>query len=244
MKKQIHRASDRGRAEHGWLHTYYSFSFADWYEPSRMGFGSLRVLNDDMIDLMSGFDAHSHRDMEIITIVMKGTLTHRDSMGNIGTIPAGDVQVMSAGSGVMHSEHNDSKSERLELFQIWIETADRGIEPRYGQKSFRNSTEKNVVQLLVVSDMETAIHADRRGRPLLAIHQDASISSAVVEPGHSIEFKIKSENHGVYIFVVEGEIEMDGVQFNRRDTVGIFETKQVILSTKKGAEVLMIEVLM
>jgi len=236
MKKQIHRAKDRGQAEHGWLHTHYSFSFADWYEPSRMGFGSLRVLNDDLIDPSSGFDAHAHRDMEIITIVLKGTLTHRDNMGNVGTIPAGDVQVMSAGTGVMHSEHNDSATERLELFQIWIETKDRGIEPRYEQKSFGNTSIKNVIQPLVVSDMTL------EPTEALTIHQDASISRVLLEPDHSIEYKLASESHGVYVFVIEGQIEVDGVQFDRRDAVGVFETQRLFISTKTNAEILLIEV--
>ena len=236
MKKQIHRATDRGSAEHGWLHTKYSFSFADWYEPSRMGFGALRVINDDIIDPASGFGAHTHHDMEIITIVLKGTVTHKDSMGNIGTVPAGDVQVMSAGSGVTHSEYNDSTTEPLALFQIWIESSSRGITPRYGQKSFRNQAQKNVLQSLVVSD-EDASTSD-----VLTIHQDASISRAVIESGNSIDYSLRSPQHGVYVFVVEGEVEIDGTLFGRRDAVGIFDTSEILISTKTGAEILLIDV--
>ena len=236
MKKQIHRANDRGSAEHGWLHTKYSFSFADWYEPSRMGFGALRVINDDIIDPSSGFGAHTHHDMEIITIVLKGTVTHKDSMGNIGTVPAGDVQVMSAGSGVTHSEYNDSSTEALSLFQIWIESSSRGITPRYGQKSFRNQSQKNVLQSLVVSDEDVSTS------DALTIHQNASISRAVVEPGNSIDYTLRSPQHGVYVFIVEGEIEIDRTAFGKRDAVGIFDTTQILISTKTGAEILLIDV--
>ena len=236
MKKQIHRSKDRGSAEYGWLHTKYSFSFADWYEPSRMGFGMLRVLNDDRIDPANGFGAHSHRDMEIITIVLRGTVTHKDSMGNIGTVPAGDVQVMSAGSGVTHSEYNESTTEPLELFQIWIESKSRGIEPRYGQTSMKSQMQQSCIYKLVVSDEDPSTDG------VLTMHQDASISRAVLDANQNIDYTLRSPKHGVYIFLIEGSIEIDGVEFNKRDAVGVFDITSVNISSKTGADILLIDV--
>src|SRR3989344_846255 len=136
MKIEVYKAEERGEGKHGWLTTRYSFSFADWYEPSRMGFGTLRVINDDIIAPQSGFGEHGHRDMEIITIVTEGAVTHTDSMGNEKVVEAGEVQVMSAGTGVVHAERNASPTTPLKLFQIWIEPKERDIAPRYAQKRF------------------------------------------------------------------------------------------------------------
>jgi len=141
MPYTVYKAEERGRAEHGWLHTRFSFSFADWYDPERMGFGALRVINDDVIDADSGFDLHPHNNMEIITIVMEGAVTHGDSIGNQEVVPAGDVQVMSAGTGVVHSEHNNSLDETLKLFQIWILPKSRNIEPPSRTEIFWDAVE-------------------------------------------------------------------------------------------------------
>jgi len=146
---KIHKSDERGRAEHGWLHTRFSFSFADYYNPDRMDFGALRVLNDDIIDAGKGFGSHPHDNMEIVSIVLEGELEHKDNMGNHGVIPAGDVQRMSAGSGVVHSEFNASKEKEVKLLQIWIQTKEQNIKPSYEQKSFAKTDKKNKLVRIV-----------------------------------------------------------------------------------------------
>lgn len=225
MKKTLHPANSRGGGEYGWLSTNYSFSFSDWYDPSRMGFGALRVLNDDRIAPAKGFGAHGHRDMEIITIVTAGTVTHTDNMGNVGKVPAGDVQVMSAGTGVMHSEYNESPNEPLSLFQLWIQPKERGIAPRYEQRHFGLSSNVPGVRELVGPDS-------------LYIHQDAYISHAVVSGTQ--EYALHDPNNGVYIFVIEGAMEVAGEKLSDRDALGIEEVESTSLTGTGSA--LIIEV--
>jgi len=174
MKTVIHRAGERGHADHGWLNAHHSFSFAGWYDPSKIHFGMLRVLNDDIVAPGEGFGMHPHNDMEIITIILRGALEHKDSMGNGSVIRPGDVQVMSAGTGVMHSEFNPSKDEEVNLFQLWIFPKEKGITPRYDQKSFDASERKNKVQRVASGYQENGE---------LYIHQDAAISLAHLEKG-------------------------------------------------------------
>lgn len=227
----IHPAEDRGVGEHGWLHTRYSFSFADWYDPRKMGFGKLRVLNDDVIDPHSGFGAHPHANMEIVTIVRKGAVSHKDSMGNTYKVPAHDVQVMSAGTGVVHSEYNN-EDEPLELFQIWIEPMTKNIAPRYAQKSFGVQNTYGA-ELLVSPD-------GREGS--LSINQDAFISRIVCDD-KPFEYVLKNPEHGAYIFVVEGVVKIDGDVLNSRDALGLQGVEKVSLeSNKAGAEILIFEV--
>ena len=213
MNSIAHLADDRGQAEHGWLHTRFSFSFADWYDPSRMGFGVLRVINDDVIDPDSGFDLHPHNNMEIITIVMEGVITHGDSMGNTAEVVAGDVQVMSAGTGVVHSEHNNSLTETLKLFQIWILPNKRNVIPRYDQKSFGTDCQINTLQLLVSPD----------GRDnSLMIHQDAFVLRGQLSATKTQTYTLKnSSQNGVYLFVIEGTIAIDTHTLNTRDAIAI-----------------------
>lgn len=228
MKTVLHKANTRGEGEYDWLSTRYSFSFADWFEPSRMGFGALRVLNDDRIAPANGFGTHSHQDMEIITIVMKGTVTHKDSMGNIGTVPAGDVQVMSAGTGVAHSEYNDSTEEPLELFQIWIEPKDYELKPRYSQASFDfNNLTSGSIQLV--------------GKDALMINQDAGISFAAVEKGQSLSYSIM-EGNGLYVFVIEGEVTVADSDLKARDALGVSEVGSVTIASPSKGKLLLIEV--
>lgn len=233
MKTVIHRNKERGVGEHGWLHTRFSFSFAHWYNPERMGFGALRVLNDDIIDADSGFDTHPHANMEIITIVTKGAVTHGDSMGHSFDVPAGDVQVMSAGTGVLHSEQNNSLHESLELFQIWIEPGERNITPRYDQKSFGLELKRNEFELLVSSD----------GRnDSLQINQDAFVYRGVIDEGKSVSYTLNNKENGVYIFIVKGSVVIGESDLDTRDAIGVWDVENVDILAKSEAEVLIFEV--
>ncbi len=233
MQKVIHRAEERGGADHGWLTTRHSFSFASWYEPTRMCFGALRVLNDDIIAPSTGFGAHPHRDMEIVTIVMKGTVTHGDSMGNTGTVAAGDVQVMSAGTGVVHSEENASADEPLALFQLWIEPRSKGITPRYAQHPFGFDVKYDGLVLLVSPDAQ---------EKSLLVHQDAYISYGVLGKEGRCDYELKNIAHGLYLFAIEGEVEVLGEQLSARDAIGISEEPNILIESKGGAQILLIEV--
>jgi redox-sensitive bicupin YhaK (pirin superfamily) len=234
MKYTLHKAEERGKAEHGWLHSRFSFSFAEWYDPMRMGFGVLRVINDDVIDPDSGFDLHPHNNMEIITIVLEGTVTHGDSMGNQGTIPAGDVQVMTAGTGVVHSEHNNSLNETLKLFQIWILPKGHGIIPRYGQKSFGTQWQPHAVQLLVSPD----------GRDnSLSIYQDAFISRGALDKGQTqIYTPYTPMGNGIYVLVVDGSITIDKHVLKERDALGVEEAAVINIIANKNSHYLILEV--
>lgn len=233
MEKVLHRAEDRGKGEHGWLSTRYSFSFADWYEPSRMGFGALRVINDDRIAPASGFGAHGHKDMEIVTIVTKGAVTHEDSMGNRGLVPAGDVQVMSAGTGVVHSERNASPDEELTLFQIWIATGKPGAAPRYGQKPFGLDASDPGLMLLVGPDGTEGA---------LPIYQDAYIYQGVLDSGQPLAYPLKDPAHGVYVFVIDGSVRIAGETLGPRDALAIEGVDALMLETDTLARVLVMEV--
>lgn len=235
MKSILHKASERGVAEHGWLHSRFSFSFADWYEPSRMGFGVLRVINDDVIDAHSGFDKHPHKDMEIITIVTEGAVTHGDSMGNTYAVPAGDVQVMSAGTGVVHSEHNREDST-LKLFQIWISPRTKGLIPRYEQKSFGKAV-NNKIELLVSGN-----EAEEVENGALFINQDAYVSRVVLDESREVEYALKRPLNGIYVFVVNGNVRIDEHDLSDRDALGIAEAKEILISAATPAEVLIFEV--
>ncbi len=228
MKVDIHRAKDRGVSEHGWLSSRFSFSFADWYEPTRMGFRSLRVINDDRIAPNSGFGPHPHRDMEIVTIVREGEVTHGDSMGNQGTVGAGEVQVMSAGSGVVHSEVNASVDTELTLFQMWIATREKGIAPRYAQRSFADGT-----QLLV---SPTGEHDS------LQIMQDAYITRVVLAEGESYSYTLRNPDHGVYVFIVEGRVVVGQEELSARDAMGVEETERIDVAAQIASTLLLIEV--
>ena len=230
MEKILHRADKRGRGDYGWLSTRYSFSFGDWYEPARMGFGALRVLNDDTIAPASGFPMHGHRDMEIITIVTGGTLTHKDSLGNIGTVKAGEVQVMSAGSGIVHSEYNASPSEPLTLFQVWIQTEKEGSAPRYDQKSVAPAD--GITPL--VGSMGT-------GSPL-EIRQDAFIARASVDAEHPHEYRLHKKENGVYVFVINGDAEVAGERLHARDALGVSGVDSLDITADAHADILLIEV--
>lgn len=236
MKTKVYRANDRGQANYGWLNANYSFSFSNYYNPEKMNFGALRVLNDDAIQGGMGFGIHPHDNMEIITIPLKGALKHKDSMGNKWiAIETGEVQVMSAGSGLQHSEMNNSPSEEINLFQIWVIPNKTDVEPRYDQQKFDSSRRKNKLQVLVSS-------IDDDVKETLKINQDALISRLDLDENSEFNYTLKSENHGLYLMVIEGEISIDNEILAKRDAIGISETKSVKIKAKSTSELLFIEV--
>jgi quercetin 2,3-dioxygenase len=233
MNTSIYKSSERGHADHGWLNAHHSFSFANWYDPSKIHFGMLRVLNDDIVAPGEGFGMHPHNDMEIITIILRGELQHRDNMGNGSVIRPGDVQVMSAGTGVMHSEFNPSKTNDVNLFQLWIFPKEKGIKPRYDQKSFDPSLRKNKVQTV-------ASGFKKEGE--LYIHQDAAISLASIDSGSEVNYSISKKGNGAYLMVVEGSVEINGKILSLRDAVGITDTDIINIKGKSNSEILIIDV--
>ena len=236
MKKIIHIAATRGHANHGWLQANHSFSFANFYDPNRTQFGALRVLNDDLIAPSMGFGTHPHNNMEIITIPLSGVLKHKDNMANdwIPVLP-GEVQVMSAGTGVQHSEINGSSNEDLSLFQIWILPEENGVAPRYDQKEFSEINRKNKLQIVVSS-----FNSDDENS--LKIHQDAQISRIDLDKEENFVYQFKSKNHGVYVMNIFGDIEIDSTKLTYRDAVGIYETESFTINTLSNAQLLLIEV--
>ncbi|WP_027136513.1 pirin family protein [Gaetbulibacter saemankumensis] len=236
MKTVVHRSDSRGFANHGWLQANHSFSFANYYNPEKVHFGALRVLNDDMIAPSMGFGTHPHDNMEIITIPLKGILKHRDSMHNEWqAVLPGEVQVMSAGTGVQHSEINGSNEDHLGLFQIWIFPNKQNVAPRYDQKSFGAEHRKNKLQTLV-----TSIDENHEGS--LKIHQDAVLSRIDLDKGKSFNYKLKSENHGVYVMNIYGELLIDDRVLATRDAMGISETNSFEIEAKDDSSILFIEV--
>ena len=233
MKTIIHRAEDRGKANYGWLDTRYSFSFSTYYDPEKMGFGLLRVLNDDIVKEGTGFGTHPHDNMEIITLVLEGSLEHKDSMGSGEVIHKDEVQVMSAGSGVTHSEFNPSETEPVNLFQLWIFPKEENIKPRYDQKAFPESEREN--QLITVA-------SGYKENGSLYIHQDAEIKLGYFKEKNNINYKTKDKNNGVYILVIDGHISMNGEDLYRRDAIGIYDTAQFSFSVDANTRFMLIEV--
>lgn len=233
MKVEIHPSSERGIAEHGWLHSKHSFSFAGYYNPDRMGFGTLRVINEDVVEPGRGFDAHSHDNMEIVSIVLEGALEHKDSMGNHGIIPAGDIQRMSAGTGVTHSEFNHSKTDVVHFLQIWVYPKERNIKPSYKQRSFPPELRKNKL-LPIVSGIKS--------EGTIYIHQDATFLIGGLDEGTAVSHKINNPEHGVYVFVIRGGISIDRKNLGDGDAAGITDADVVKIKANKGTDVLVIEV--
>ena len=234
MKNSVlHKANTRGNANHGWLNAYHSFSFASWYNPERVQFGMLRVLNDDTVAAGMGFGTHPHDNMEIITIPLEGDLAHKDSMGNAATIRTGDVQVMSAGTGIQHSEFNPNADQHTKLFQIWLFPKYRNVEPRYQQITLDKSLEKNdFAQIL-------SPNADDAG---VWIHQDAWFYLSDFDKDFSKKLSLKKEGNGFYIMNIEGEIEVNGEQLERRDAIGIWATNEIEIKANTNAKFLVMEI--
>lgn len=264
MKKEIYRADTRGGADHGWLKTRHSFSFADYYDPSRMGFGALRVLNDDQIAPASGFGKHPHSNMEIITIPLEGAVTHEDSLGqpagatptallagNRGVVKSGEVQIMSAGSGVVHSEENKDPEKWLKLLQIWVETDPKylDIAPRYKQKTFSLGERSNAWQLLVSPSEQSDPLRPSSAEARLDIMQDAWIFRVNLDNGKTLSYELRNvlrntlrNKAGVFLFVIEGKITVVDETLNRRDAIALTEGEKVEIEAEAASDILLIEV--
>lgn len=235
MAQYIFHASDtRGDADHGWLHSRHTFSFAGYYHPERVHFGMLRVLNDDYVAAGMGFGTHPHDNMEIISIPLEGDLEHKDSMGNTTVIRNGDVQVMSAGTGITHSEYNHNKDLPVKFLQIWVFPDTRNVTPRYGQVTLNLNDRHNKLQQIVSPS------AEDEG---LWIHQQAWFHMGKFEDGISTAYEIKKPGNGVYAFVLSGEFEIDGKALSNRDGLGIWDTSEIAITSKSaGSEILLMEV--
>ncbi len=229
----LHKASTRWHANHWWLDAYHSFSFANWYNPERMQFGMLRVLNDDTVAGGMGFGKHPHDNMEIITIPLQGDLAHKDSMGNTETIKTGDIQVMSAGSGVEHSEFNPNEDDITKLLQIWIFPNQKNVEPRYQQLTLDPTERKNKLQQIV------SPYPDDAGT---WIHQDAWLYLSDFDADYSTTYQLQKEWNGLYIFVLSGTILVDEQELETRDALGITDFRSIKITAVSSAEFLLIEV--
>jgi len=236
MNAIIRRKEERGTANHGWLKANFSFSFSQYYDPNNLHFGALRVLNDDFIQGGMGFGMHPHDNMEIISVPLKGALKHRDSMSNKWIpLETGEVQIMSAGTGIVHSEMNNHPSEEVNLFQIWIIPKYQQVTPRYDQKFFSKEDRKNKLQVLVNSIEEEANGA-------LQIHQDAQIARVDLDKDKSLSYHLKSENHGVFIMVISGTIKIDAYELHERDSISIDAIDQFEIKATEDSELIFVEV--
>ena len=229
----LHKASSRGHANHGWLNAYHSFSFASWYNPERIQFGMLRVLNDDTVAAGMGFGTHPHDNMEIITIPLEGDLAHKDSMGNAATIKTGDVQVMSAGTGIQHSEFNPNADQHTKLFQIWLFPKHRNVEPRYQQITLDSTNQKNeFAQILSPNEEDEGVW----------IHQDAWFYLSDFDKDFAKKLALKKKGNGFYIMNIEGEIEVNGEKLEKRDAIGIWETNELEIKANSDSRFLIMEI--
>ena len=232
MKKIIHKAESRGYADHGWLKSYHTFSFASYQNSERMNFGMLRVLNDDVVQPEMGFGTHPHRNMEIISIPISGALSHTDSIGNKRSIEVGEVQVMSAGTGLKHSEFNDSKIDAVNFLQLWIIPEIENITPYYNQKIFEALERKNKFQVLVSPKDKQVVGS-------LPINQQGYISMIDLDKGFETAYDLKN---GAYFFLIEGEVLIEDENLEKRDAIGIIEKKKVNIKANKASKLLVIDV--
>ena len=235
MKSIIHKAETRGLANHGWLKSYHTFSFSSYQNAERMNFGMLRVLNDDIVQPNMGFGTHPHQNMEIISIPLKGALSHKDSMGDKRAIEVGEVQVMSAGTGLTHSEFNDSKTDETNFLQLWIIPEEKGVKPNYEQRKFDSSEQKSKLQTVVAPKNKLEGNA-------LPISQQAYIYRSDLESDKALDLSVKNSNNGLYVFVVNGELQVLDSTLNSRDAIGISEVEKVSIKAKKESELIIIEV--
>ncbi len=229
----LHKANTRGVADHGWLKSYQSFSFAGYYNPDRINFGALRVLNDDIVTGGMGFGEHPHDNMEIISIPLEGELQHKDSMGNVATIKAGEIQVMSAGTGIYHSEYNSDATKPAKFLQIWLFPNQRNVKPRYDQILLDNGNKRNeFIQILSPNEDDEGVW----------IYQNAWFNLAKFDQNNSQKYTLHQKENGVYIFVLKGKIQINGQILDTRDGMGIWETDTVEIKAVEDAEFLIMEV--
>ncbi|MHC1705863.1 MAG: pirin family protein [Tenuifilaceae bacterium] len=232
-KTILHKASTRGHANHGWLDSYHTFSFANYFNPERVHFGVLRVLNDDQVAAGMGFGTHPHDNMEIISIPLEGDLEHKDSMGNIAVIKKGDIQVMSAGSGITHSEYNKNKDSIVRFLQIWVFPNKKNVTPRYDQITLVESDRKNKFQQIL------SPNSNDEG---VWIHQDAWFHLGKFDKGVSQQYNVKKEGNGVYVFIINGDATINELKLNKRDGLGIWETDKLNIMADSDTEILVMEV--
>lgn len=233
MKTIIHKANTRGNADHGWLKSKHTFSFANYYNPERMGFGALRVINDDHVEGGMGFGTHPHRDMEIISIPTAGKLAHKDTIGTNGIIESGEIQVMSAGTGIAHSEMNGNADVPVKFFQIWVMPNKQGVEPRYQQLKIADMLKPNEFgQILSPNPDDAGVW----------IHQDAWFHMGNLDKGVSASYELKGNQHGVYAFVIEGKVKVGDEVLDTRDGMGIIDTKYFDVEALEDSRVLLMEV--
>jgi len=233
MKTIFYPASERGHVNFGWLDSYHSFSFGNWHDPEKVHFGALRVLNDDTVEGGKGFDTHPHDNMEIVSIPLKGAIAHKDSTGTEGIIYSGDVQIMSAGSGIRHSEYNASHFDPVNFLQLWVFPKQRNIKPRHDQKAFDQSGRKGKWQVVVSPD---------KTEGGVWINQDARMALTQLEAGKEITFSPVFSGNGVYLFVLEGAAEVDGKKLGRRDALGVSGTDAFTIKADTQTDLLAIEV--
>jgi len=231
--KVLHKAETRGHANHGWLDSHHTFSFANYYNPDRMHFGVLRVLNDDMVSGGMGFGRHPHDNMEIISIPLEGDLEHQDSMGNTTVIRNGDIQVMSAGTGIQHSEKNKNQDKKVKFLQIWVFPNRKNVAPRYDQLALNADDRHNTLQQIL------SPNAEDEG---VWIHQDAWFHLGNLDKGTSQNYYIKKKGNGVYAFVISGEVTVSGQPLSSRDGLGVWDTDQIRIVAESNAEILLMEV--
>src|SRR3984893_11113110 len=228
---EIRRSNERGYADHGWLKSFHTFSFADYFDPRHVEFGPLRVINEDRVQAGAGFGTHAHRDMEIISYVLSGELAHKDSIGNGATIRPGDVQRMSAGSGVRHSEFNPNSSEPVHFLQIWIQPAERNIEPRYEEKRFAEEEKRGRLRLIVSPD---------RAEGSLLIHQDARVYAGLFTGNERADLKV-ARGRRIYLHVARGALTANGTALEAGDALRITDGAALALSSARDAEVLVFD---
>lgn len=229
----LHKADTRGHANHGWLNSYHTFSFANYYNPERMHFGVLRVLNDDTVEGGRGFGTHPHDNMEIISIPLEGDLEHKDSMGNVAVIRNGDVQVMSAGTGIYHSEFNKNTDKKVKFLQIWVFPNKRNVTPRYDQIALKLADRHNKLQQILSPNPDDAG---------VWIHQNAWFHLGTLDKGFKTEYKIKAAGNGVYAFVINGNVTINGQALNTRDGLGVWNTDKLSIQADSKAEILLMDV--
>ena len=229
----LHKASSRGHSNHGWLNSFHTFSFANYYDSERMHFGALRVLNDDTVEAGMGFGTHPHDNMEIISIPLEGDLEHKDSMGNVTVIKNGDIQVMSAGTGIYHSEYNRNKDQRVKFLQIWVFPNKKKVDPRYDQITLNTADRHNRLQQVL------SPNPDDEG---VWIYQNAWFHLGKFDKGVSTEYQLKARGNGVYAFILSGDITINGQALNSRDGFGIWDVDQLSATADSDAEFLLMEV--